>query len=138
MVTAKDVMIREVVSTRPSAKVEEVTRVLYHHGISGLPVTNDEKYVLGVVTEADILARKRGQDRVADIMSSPAYAVSEDTPLDEIAALLTERKIKRVPVVREGKLVGIVSRADIVRALASRREGSTEGSDTGTEGVNNV
>jgi CBS domain-containing protein len=121
MVTAKDMMIREVVSTRPSAKVEEVTRVLYHHEISGLPVIDDEKYVLGVVTEADILARKAGQDTVGDIMSSPAYAVFEDTPLEEIAALLTERKIKRVPVVREGKLVGIVSRGDLIRALASRR-----------------
>jgi CBS domain-containing protein len=121
VITAKDIMSREVVSTKTSAKVEEVTRVLYLHGISGLPVTDDEKHVLGMVTEADILARKRGQKTVADIMSSPAHAVFEDTPLEEIAALLTEKKIKRVPVVREGKLVGIVSRADIVRALASRR-----------------
>jgi len=122
MVTARDIMTKEVVSTRPSCKVEQVIRVLYHHGISGLPVIDDEKHVVGMVTEADILSRKAGQDRVEDIMSSPACAVLEDTPLEEIAALLTERKVKRVPVVREGKLVGIVSRADIVRALASRRE----------------
>ena len=122
MVTAKDIMTKQVVSTRPSAKIEEVTRVLYHHGISGLPVTDDEKHVLGMVTEADILGREVGQDKVEDIMSAPAYAVFEDTPFEEIASLLTEHKIKRVPVVREGKLVGIVSRADIVRALAGRRK----------------
>ena len=121
MVTAREIMTKQVVSTRQSCKVEEVTRVLYHHGISGLPVTDDEKLVIGMVTEADILARRTGQDTVADIMSAPAHSVSEDTPLEEIAALLTDKKIKRVPVVREGKLVGIVSRADVVRALAGRR-----------------
>jgi CBS domain-containing protein len=122
MVTAKEIMTKQVVSTRPSCKVDEVTRVLYHHGMSGLPVLDDEKRVIGMVTEADILARTTGQDTIQDIMCAPAYTISEDTPLDEIAALLTDKKIKRVPVVREGRLVGIVSRADIVRALAGRRE----------------
>jgi len=121
MVTAREIMTKEVVSTRPSCKVEEVTRVLYYHGISGLPVIDEEKRVIGMVSEADILARKTGQETVGEIMSAPAYTVSEDAPLEEIAALLTEKKIKRVPVVREGKLVGIVSRADVVRALAGRK-----------------
>jgi CBS domain-containing protein len=121
MSTAKEIMVRQVVSTRPSSTVEEVTRVLYHHGISGLPVCDDEHCVIGIVTEADILGRTTGQDTVADIMKSPVFTVAEDTPLQEIAALLTERKIKRVPVVAEGKLIGIVSRADVVRALAGRR-----------------
>jgi len=115
-------MTKEVVSARPAARIEEVTRVLYVHGISGLPVIDDQKRVIGMVTEADVLARQRGQRLVQDIMSSPAFVVSEETPLEEIAALLTRERIKRVPVVREGKLVGIVSRADVVRALASRRE----------------
>ena len=122
MVTAKEIMTKQVVSTRPSCKVEEVTRVLYHHGISGLPVIDDEERVIGMVTEADILGRKTGQDTVQDIVSKPAHTVCEDARLEDIAALLTEKKIKRVPVVREGKLLGIVSRADVVRALAGRRE----------------
>ena len=122
MITAKKIMTKEVVSSRPSSPVEQVIRVLYHHGISGLPVIDDEKRVIGMVTEADILGRKTGQDTVQDIMSAPAYTVSEDTELDQIAVLLSEKKIKRVPVVREGTLVGIVSRADVVRALASRWE----------------
>ena len=121
MTTAKDIMTTRVVSTRPSRKVEEVTRVLYFHGISGLPVVDDQDRVIGMVTEADILGRTTGQDTIRDIMSAPVHTVAEDTPLEEIATLLTDRKIKRVPVVREGKLVGIVSRADVVRALASRR-----------------
>ena len=120
MVSARDIMTKEVVSTRPSCKVEEVTRVLYFHGVSGLPVLNEEKRVLGMITEADILGRKTGQDTVVDIMSSPAYTVSEETPLEEIAVLLNEKGIKRVPVVREGRLVGIVSRADLIRALAQQ------------------
>lgn len=121
MVTARHIMTKQVVSTKPSCKVQEVTRVLYHHGISGLPVLDDQQRVIGMVTEADILGRTTGQDAVQDIMSAPAHTVSEDTPLQEIAALLTEKKIKRVPVVCEGKLVGVISRADIVRALAGQR-----------------
>jgi CBS domain-containing protein len=114
-------MIRDVVTTRPSCTVEQVTRVLYHHGISGLPVLDDESRVIGMVTEADILARDAGQDTIQQIMSAPAHTISEETPLEEIAGLLTDRRIKRVPVVRKGRLVGIVSRADVVRALAGRR-----------------
>jgi CBS-domain-containing membrane protein len=121
MSTAKEIMVRQVVSTRPSCTVEEVTRVLYHHGISGLPVCDEEHCVIGIVTEADILGRTIGQETVADIMKTPVFTVAEDTPLQEIAVLLTEEKIKRVPVVVEGKLVGIVSRADVVRALAGQR-----------------
>ncbi len=121
MIFAKNIMSREVVSTRPSCKVEEVTRVLYFHNISGLPVINDDYHVVGMVSEADILGRKTGQDSVADIMSTPALTIFEDTSLEEIAALLTEKKIKRVPVVKDDRLIGIVSRADVVRALAGRR-----------------
>jgi predicted transcriptional regulator len=121
MVTARDIMTKEVVSTRPACKVEEVTRVLCFHGISGLPVTDDDCNVIGMVSEADILARKTGQDTIQDIMSSPPVTIAEDARLEEIAAVLTEKKIKRLPVVRDGKLVGIVSRADVVRALAGRR-----------------
>ena len=121
MATAKEIMTKEVVSTRPSCQVDEVIRVLYHHGISGLPVLDDEKRVIGMVTEADILGRTTGQDTVEQIMSAPAHTVAEDSSLEDIATLLNEKKIKRVPVVSEDKLVGIVSRADVVRALASRR-----------------
>jgi len=121
VITARKIMTKDVVSTRPSCTVEEVTRVLYFHNISGLPVVDQAQHVVGMATEADILGRTTGQDTVQDIMSSPAVTVTEDASLQEIAALLAEKKIKRVPVVREEKLVGVVSRADVVRALASTR-----------------
>jgi len=127
VVTAREIMTKEVMSTRPHCRVAEVIRVLYHHGISGLPVLDEEKHVIGMVTEADILDLKSGQELVRDIMSAPVCAVCEDMPLEEIAALLREKKIKRVPVVREGKLVGIVSRADVVRALAMVKWGEHAG-----------
>jgi len=121
MVVARDIMTREVVSTRSTCKVEEITRVLYFHGISGLPVVDEDRSVIGMVSEADVLGRKAGQDTIQDIMSSPPITVTEDTALQDIATILTEKRIKRVPVVKDGKLVGIVSRADVVRALAGRR-----------------
>ncbi len=121
MTIARDIMAREVVSTRPSCRIEDVTRVLYFHGISGLPVVDDNRVIIGMVSEADILGRTTGQDTIQDIMSSPAITVAEDALLEEIAAILTTKKIKRVPVARDGKLVGIVSRADVIRALASKR-----------------
>jgi CBS domain-containing protein len=127
VVTAREIMTKEVVSTQPYCRVAEVIRVLYHHGISGLPVLGEEKQVIGMVTEADILGLKSGQELVQDIMSAPVYAVCEDTPLEEIATLLSEKKIKRAPVVREGRLVGIVSRADVVRALAMVKRGEHGG-----------
>jgi len=121
MVTACSIMSRKVVSTRPSCKIEEVTRVLYFHGISGLPVIDEAQRVVGMVTEADVLGRITGQESVEDIMSCPAFTIAEETPLEEIAALLTDKKVKRLPVVKDDKLVGIVSRADVVRALAGKR-----------------
>ena len=121
MSSARDIMSRKVVSTRPSCKVAEVTRVLYFHGISGLPVIDDSHCVIGMVTEADILGRTTEQETVQDIMTAPALTISEENPLEEIAALLTDKKVKRLPVVTDDKLVGIVSRADVVRALAGRR-----------------
>jgi CBS-domain-containing membrane protein len=97
MAVARDIMTREVVSTRPSCRVEEVTRVLYFHGISGLPVIDDSHMVIGMVTEADILGRTTGQDTIRDIMSSPAVTIAEDASLEEIAGILSRKKIKRVP-----------------------------------------
>ena len=75
--------------------------------------------IIGIVTEADIIAKvDRTGLCVADIMSPEIIVVGEETPVGEIAMLLTERRIKRVPVMQNGKLVGIVCRADIVQAVA--------------------
>jgi CBS domain-containing protein len=116
---ARDIMTRKVITIRPEASAQEAAQLLYTHRISGLPVVDDHAKIIGIVTEADIISKvDREGLQVGDIMSREIIAVGEETPVDEIAALLTERRIKRVPVVSDGKLVGIVSRADIVHAVA--------------------
>ena len=116
---ACDIMTRKVCTISPEASVQEAAQLLYRERISGLPVVNADGRIIGIVTEADIISKASREGlRVADIMSHEIIAVTEDTPINEIALLLTERKIKRVPVISEDKLVGIVSRADIVHAVA--------------------
>jgi len=116
---ARDIMTRKVYTIRSEASAQEAAQLLDQHRISGLPVVDEGNDIIGIVTEADIISKvdKEGL-RVSDIMSTEVTSVNEETPVSEIALLLTERKIKRVPVVQDGKLVGIVSRADIVHAVA--------------------
>jgi len=116
---ARDIMTRKVYTIRSDASAQEAAQLLDQHRISGLPVVDESNDIIGIVTEADIISKvdKEGL-RVSDIMSTEVISVNEETAASEIALLLTERKIKRVPVVQDGKLVGIVSRADIVHAVA--------------------
>ena len=116
---ARDIMTRKVCTIHPEASAQEAAQLLVQMRISGLPVVNADNKIIGIVTEADIISKvdKEGLC-VADIMSHEVIAVGEETLVSEIAMLLTERKIKRVPVVEDDKLVGIVSRADIVHAVA--------------------
>ena len=116
---ARDIMTHHVYTTTPQATVQEVAQLLSRERISGVPVINPEGKLIGIVTEADIIAKATSNDlRVKDIMSSEVIVVDEETPVSEIAQLLTSKKIKRVPVVYDGRVVGIVSRADIVDAVA--------------------
>jgi CBS domain-containing protein len=116
---ASDIMTRKVATISPRASVQEAAQLLDQKRISGAPVVDPDGKIIGIITEADIISKvDREGLRVIDIMSHDVIAVDEETPVNEIAALLTERKIKRVPVVENGKLVGIVSRADIVHAVA--------------------
>jgi CBS domain-containing protein len=116
---ASDIMTHKVCTIHPEAAVQEVARLLSREHISGAPVVNAEGTLIGIVTEADMLGKVDREGLcVADIMSQQIFAVKENTSVNEIACLLAERKIKRVPVVRDGKVVGIVSRADIVDAIS--------------------
>ncbi len=116
---ARDIMTSTVATIHPEASAQEAAQLLYQKRISGAPVVDADGNIIGIITEADIISKVNREGlSVADIMSHEIIAVGEETPVNEIAALLTERKIKRVPVVCEGKLVGIVSRADIVHAVA--------------------
>lgn len=122
---ASDIMTRKVITIHPETSVQEAAQLLDQYRISGLPVIDARDSLIGIITEADIIGKVNrygllDQDglRVADIMSREVITVDEDTPVGDIATLLTERKIKRVPVVRQGRVVGIVSRGDIVHAVA--------------------
>jgi CBS domain-containing protein len=142
---AKDVMTANVVSVFQDTPVHEVVGLLLKYHISAVPVIDGTRQVVGIVSEGDLLgpegttragARRpwwltavlasQGlsydtlQGRTAgDVMTRKVYSVDEDAPLSEIAELLERRHIKRVPVLRNGKLVGIVSRANLLHGLAT-------------------
>jgi CBS domain-containing protein len=114
--TAKDIMTSDVIAVNPTATVRDLAKTLIKNQISGAPVIDRRGKILGVVSEADIVAKK-GKD-VRSIMSKKVIGVSENTEVEEIAKLMATHKISRVPVLRDGKLAGIISRADIVNAIA--------------------
>ncbi|HEY7782537.1 MAG TPA: CBS domain-containing protein [Ktedonobacterales bacterium] len=115
---ARDIMTHELITIRPEASVRDAARRLSDYNISGMPVVDQDGRMAGIITEADLISKEG--DTVADIMTQRVVGVSESTTVDEIAQILTSNRFKRVPVLREERLVGIVSRADIVRMMASR------------------
>jgi CBS domain-containing protein len=145
---ALDVMVRNVITVKPDDQVAEAVKLLAEHDISALPVVDDGNNVVGIISEADLLRRqeigtekhrpwwmeavtpastlagafaKSHGGRVAEVMSTDVVSAAEDTPLGEIATMLERHRIKRVPVLRGGKLVGMVSRSNLIQALASSR-----------------
>jgi len=143
---AKDVMTSPVVSIEPDASIWQAVRIMLQRHVSGLPVIDQEGSLVGIVTEGDFLRRAEtgtqrrrprwleyliGPGRLADeytrahgrkvseIMTADPLTITEDTPLDEIVRLMEKRQIKRLPVVCDQHVVGIVSRANLVHALAS-------------------
>jgi predicted transcriptional regulator len=116
--TVRDVMTTSVISVSPDETVDEAARLLTFHDVSGLPVCADSK-VIGVVSEADLIGKSGAT--VGDVMTSPAVTALESTGLEQVAELLTQQRIRRVPVVSgQGHLIGIVSRRDVLRWAASR------------------
>lgn len=142
-VLARDIMTREVHTAAPEMPLKEVAEILSERGVAGLPVVGRDGKVSGVISEKDFLASMAGQgsmsfmgvvaeclkgkgclavpvraQRAADIMSSPAICVNQNTRLMEIADLMAQKNINRVPIIdAEGMLTGIISRADIIRTL---------------------
>ena len=123
---ARDVMATEVISVQPSMTVQELAKLLAERRISGAPVVDYRGMLLGIVSDADILSRRRNEETVRLIMTTDVIAVAEDESVQEIALLLSVKRINRVPVLRQGKLVGIVSRTDIVKAMAGIMPERTE------------
>jgi CBS domain-containing protein len=139
-----DFMTRQVVTIHPDSPVRDAARLMLDRKISGLPVVDAADHVVGIVTEHDLLRRRtdrpgskpphwlqlmtepaeitnesvRFQEaKVEQVMTRHPLTIMEDTPIEVACRLIEKRGIKRMPVVREGRLVGIVARADLVRAL---------------------
>jgi CBS domain-containing protein len=152
MTSVREVMTTQVLSVRRTTPLKEVAQLLVDHKISGLPVVDIDGTVLGVVSEADFLIKEIGKDavrhrplarvlgesretrtrfdkiearRAADAMTAPPITIEPSRPIGEAARLMTERKVNRLPVVDDGRLVGIVTRADLVRAYV-RSDGELE------------
>jgi CBS domain-containing protein len=154
---AMDVMTSEVITVGEEASVQQVANLLAERGISAVPVVDSENLVIGMVSEGDLLHRaetgterrrswwldmmsstnklagdyiKSHSGKVKDVMTRDVISVSDTTPVADIAVLLETNRIKRVPVVRDGTLVGIVSRANLVRALAMTVDEQPSGTET--------
>ena len=118
-VTVAEIMTADVVTATPDQAVEEVARVLRERGFGGLPVVDTDGILIGMVSEFDVIS-KRGRT-VADIMTRGAISAGDETAAEQVTALMGLHGIRRVPVVREGRLVGIVSRSDLLRLYGNLR-----------------
>ena len=159
---AMDLMTGNVITIDEHASVQEVAKLLAEHRISAVPVVDKYNRVIGMVSEGDLLHRaETGTDRrrswwlemmtasnqlaaeyvkshstnVKDVMTRNVVSVTEATRVADIAVLLETHRIKRVPVLRDGKLVGIVSRANLVRALAMTISEPASGAEADDRGI---
>ncbi|MDQ2907594.1 MAG: CBS domain-containing protein [Ktedonobacteraceae bacterium] len=114
----KDVMSTDVITVKEDQTRQQAASLLTKHRISGLPVVNDEGLVTGIVTEYDVISREGEQ--VKHIMTRGIISVSADSDLEDVRQILVNESIRRLPVLDQGRLVGIVSRADLVREAATR------------------
>ena len=148
MLTARDIMTREVITIGPEASVKELAKLLEAHRISGAPVLDEKAALVGVVTQSDLVQRSRDLDlppalnvldlhlfletpshfqkrlekllgdRVKDIMTVSPLTLTPDMPVNEIARLMAAKGMHTLPVLEGGKLVGIVGKLDLIRGLA--------------------
>lgn len=148
MKKASEIMTRDVITVSLETSVQQLAQILASNGISGAPVVDRDGLLLGIVTESDLIdqnkkvhiptvvsildsffflenpdkmeqeMRKMAGATVADIYSSPAFSVSEDTPIDEIATIMSEKNIHSLPVVTGGQIRGIIGKKDIIKTIA--------------------
>ncbi len=112
MIPIKEVMTKEVLTFGEGTSVSEAAKKLAERRLSGAPVLNEAGYVVGVLSEVDVIAKKG--NTVGDIMTHHVISISEDTGIDEAAQLFASERIRRLPILKEGRLVGLVSRSDIL------------------------
>ncbi len=147
---ARDVMVSPVHTVKTDALIQDVAKLFLERRISAAPVVDDEGNLVGIISEGDLLHRaeigtgrrhswwlsliadhqvfaaeyiKEHAQHVRDVMTRNVITAAPDTPLDAVAAVLEKNAIKRVPIVENGQLVGVVSRANLIQALAADRKG---------------
>ncbi len=121
MLKARDVMTKEVITVSPDKTLEEAIKLLVENKISGLPVCDENKRVLGMISERDILnfifSGNVKTTTVREAMNKEVISFPSDTDIDKISLTMGEKKIRRVPIIDGGALVGIVSRRSIIRIV---------------------
>jgi len=152
MLTAKDIMTKNVVVVKPDTSIEELASILVKNEISGVPVIDDSGELFGMVTENDLISRNKRlhiptvvsfldaaiylesskkfeeevkritATKVGDICNKRVISISEDTTIVDIATIMTEKKVHLLPVVSSGRVVGIVGKRDMVKAVARRAD----------------
>ncbi len=136
---ARDVMTSPVITVRATTPVKEVARTLVEHEISAVPVVDEEEHLIGIVSEADLVTLETQPDpraqaipvvthrlhlpgTAADVMTRDVVAEREDADVAEVARLMIEHRLKTIPIVRDGTVIGIVARRDVLRVLSRRDE----------------
>ena len=146
MLKAKDIMTKDVITVKPEATVENLARLLMEHKISGVPVVDDEKKIVGIVTENDLIRKnkrfhiptiirlfdayillgsgkadaeikKMAASTVGEICTEKVVSIQEDTSLEDIATIMAEQHIHLLPVLSDNTVIGIVGKADVVRSM---------------------
>lgn len=149
----QDIMTRAVVSVKPSSTLTQAIAKLLSNGISGLPVIDDDRKLVGILTEGDMLRRietstephvsrlmsflrstgsqaeefvRTHSRRVRDVMTEEVESVAPDADLEMAVELMEKKHVKRLPVLKDGQLVGILSRSDLIRALGRKLKGEDQ------------
>jgi CBS domain-containing protein len=152
MLTAKDIMTKDVITVKPGTSVEDLSSLLVKHGISGAPVLDDSGALYGIVTENDLIRQNKRlhiptvvsfldaaiylesskkfeeevkrvtATKVGDICMRKVVTITEDTTVVDIATIMSEKKVYLLPVVKGNKVVGIVGKRDVVKAMARQAE----------------
>lgn len=159
-----DLMTKNVVVARSDMSLAEAIHLMVGHDLSGLPVVDDKGFVVGILTEGDLmrraeigtagspgrftsffLAASSAQDytrthsrHVSDVMTCSVKSVTEDMPLEKAADIMERSHVRRLPVIKDGRLVGILARADILRAIAETMDGRRPSPATDTDIRNGV
>jgi CBS-domain-containing membrane protein len=147
MLKARDIMTKDVITVRPDATTEELARLLVKHDISGVPVVDDKGMLKGIVTENDLITKnsklhlptilrlfdayiplgtgkmeeeikRMAASRVDQICAKEVITVDQEASVEYIATVMTEKKVHLLPVVEEGRLVGIIGKKDLIRSVA--------------------